>query len=227
MSYLSPIRSQNGCVITTTTVPGGIQGDALYISQNAGFGFTDLDTSKKFAIVVSEKIDYEISFWVRQPNSAAGFELSVKTFNSDFVETLTFDIVNGSTNRILIDSALKVLDVDNKWYFCRYILYSSTQEVVVGQQPKTSLSAGTNLIMSASTANLFVNLISRQVDGIHIWNFKIKPLRTPFSTGFLQPGHLLEIWRKNNNNALSLEQIDRNAQRYLLPNNTGQSVINL
>lgn len=227
MSYLNPIRSQNGCVITTTTVPGGAQGDALYINENSGFGFVDLNTSKKFAIVVSNKIDYEISFWVRQPTAAAGFELSVKTFNSDFIETLTYDIVDGSSNRILINSALKVLDVADKWYFCRYILYASTQSVISGHQPKTSLSAGTNLIMSIDTANLFVNLISKQAAGIQIWNFKVKPLRTPFSTGFFQPGHLLEIWRKNNNNALSFEQIDRNAQRYLIPNNTGQSVINL
>jgi len=63
--------------------------------------------------------------------------------------------------------------------------------------------------------------------GVYIWNFKMKPLRTPFSNSFIRSPNIIEIWRKINNNALSGDQINRAAQQYLLPYNTGQSVIEL
>jgi hypothetical protein len=227
MSFLNPVLSQNGCFIVNTAVPDGTVRNALFLQNEAGFGYTSLAASKPFAIKVSDQIDYEISFWLKQTIELPGFSLSVKTFNGDFIETNTYDIRTSLPNRNFFSQTDKLVNSPNQWIFCRYILYGSNQTPVLGKQPKTSLAVGTNLVMSQTTNNIFVNIQAFLTSGVYVWNFKVKPLRTPFSNSFIRSGNLIEIWRKINNNALSGQQIDRAAQQYLLPYNTKQNVIEL
>jgi hypothetical protein len=88
------------------------------------------------------------------------------------------------------------------------------------------MSSGRNLIMAPETTNIFINLKCIK-DHINIWNFKVRPLRTPYSTGFLTTNNLLSLWRKNNKKHLSNDEVDNLAKDYLLPYNSIQAVINL
>lgn len=227
MSYLNPVQARNGCFIITTATPDGATGNALFLESGAGFGYTSLAISKPFAIKVSDQINYEISFWLRQSNELPSLNLGIKTFNGDYIETNTYDIRTSLSNRNFITSNQKIIDTGNRWYFCRYILYNSNQKPILGKQPKTSMSVGTNLVMGKGTNNIFINLQGFAANGLYIWNFKMKPCSTPFSLGFVRPGNIIEIWRKINNNSFSPDKINRAAQRYLLPYNTGQSVIEI
>ena len=227
MSYLNPNQAKNGCFIINTSIPGGGFGNALFLQNGAGFGYVSLAASKPFAIKVSDQVDYEISFWLRQPVTLPCLSLGITAFNGDYIPTNTYDIRTSLVNNKFINQTDKIISLPNQWVFCRYILYSSNQVPVLGAQPKTSLSVGTNLVMDKTTNNIFINLQAFLNAGVYIWNFKMKPLRTPFSTSFIKSGNLIEIWRKINNNAYSGEQINRAAQQYLLPYNTGNTIIEL
>lgn len=199
----------------------------LYNGQGFGLESDDyLDIKKKFAIRVSDNIDYCISFWIKQSTLEPSLELSLTSYNCDFdTKLLSKNILNGSSEVFFIKSNEKIISTVDRYYFCRYILYSKKQQPNQ-TQPKTSMAAGRNLIMQEGTTNIFVNLKCVK-DYIKIWNFKVRPLRTPFSTGLIGNNNLLEIWRKNNKKHMSNDDIDNLAKDYLLPYNSIQAVINL
>lgn len=227
MSYLNPVQSRNGCFILNCSLPLGKAGNALFLNNGAGFGYVSQAVSAPFAIKVSDQLDYEISFWLKQTSEIPGISLSVNAFNENYIAKNTHDIRTSLVNSFLIQPTDKLIQTANQWYFCRYILYGSKQKPVLGKQPQTSMAVGTNLVMTKGTQIVFLNLKSFLSTGLYVWNFKMKPLRTPFSNGFIRSPNLIEIWRKINNNSLSSDQINRAAQQYLLPYNTVQSVIEL
>lgn len=205
------------------------------LSVDQGFGLEDnqhLNAKKKFAIRVSDKIAYSISFWFKQPTIEPCLELSVRGFNCNFEQEKTLKEVNtGLVSKYLINPNQKIISIENKYHYARYIIYNH-DFLVNPEQPKTSLSVGTNLIMSEGTSNVFINLACRntldsQPRTLRIYNFKVRPLSTPFSTGFIQTNNLLEVWRKNNRKELENSIIDNIADNYLMPYNSIQAVIKL
>lgn len=193
--------------------------------MSAGFGFVNIEQSKNYAITVSDEIDYEISFWFKQPNREPTFELSVKCFDCDFQKELRpRSIIGGGSNNVLIPGNLPICSLENKWNFFHGILYNKNQPLS-SKQPITSHAAGRNLIMREGTRKLFVNLTVVK-NCLLVWDFKIKPAATPFSTCFIQSNGLIEIWRKNNKKDLTDQQIDTLTRDYLLPADAALSVIN-
>lgn len=213
---------------------------AVKLFYGQGFGLDtddELESKKQFAIRVSDEIDYCISFWIKQTSVIPSLELSLTGFNCDFsVQKLSKSILDGNTEDHFVKANEKILSIPNRYHFVRYILYSKNQSINPSQ-PLNSMSSGRNLIMEEGTTNIFINLRSvpllllpeenSEPDSINIWNFKVRPLKTPFSTGFLNTTNLLEIWRKNNKKHKSNEEIDNIARNYLLPYNSIQAVINL
>lgn len=195
--------------------------------MSSGFGYTNVNASAPYAIKVSDQTDYEISFWFLQPTADPTFELSVNCFDCALSEELIpIDVRNGASNRIFIPGNLPICSTPNKWNFMRVALYSSNEPLHNDLQPETSHAAGTNLIMRPGTAKLFVNLICVQ-NCMLVWDFKVKILRTQFSTGFLQSSGLLEIWRKNNRPDMTTAQIDALTSEFLLPYDTNMVVTEL
>lgn len=183
----------------------------------AGFGFVNNTVSNQFAFKVSDQLDYEISMWFMQPTRNPTFELSVDCFDCQFQTTLVpIDVQGGASQRVLIPGNLRICGAENQWNFLRMVVYSSNEPLHASIQPETSHAAGTNLIMQKGTAKMFVNLICVQ-NCLLVWNFCVKPLRTEFSTGFIQSRGLLEIWRKNNKQNMTAAQIDQLATQFLIP----------
>lgn len=224
----------------TPTIFNDEQKRIVDLHNDQGFGLEDdahLNAKKKFAIKVSDKMSYCISFWFKQKTVDPCLELSVRGFNCDFEKELfTRDVVTGMQTKFFITASTRAITTPEKYHFARFILYAADFPTQASQ-PKTSLAAGTNLIMGEGTSKIFVNLVCRNffsTDDVHfdirslkIWNFKVRPLSTPFSTGFVQTTNLLEIWRKNNRKQLTDQQIDNIAENYLMPYNSIQAVINL
>src|ERR1700677_1849657 len=122
MSYLNPIQSLNGCNIVSAALPpviGGI-GKVLLLENEAGFGYVNQATSQSYAIKVSDKLDYEISFWLNQSVEFPGLSLGVNAFNSDFVAVNTYDITTTLVSNNFINSTDKIIQTKNQWYFCRF-----------------------------------------------------------------------------------------------------------
>ncbi|HSY76361.1 MAG TPA: hypothetical protein VK890_05865 [Bacteroidia bacterium] len=195
--------------------------------MSAGFGFTNVATSSPYAIKVSDQLDYEISFWFLQPTTDPTFELNINCFDCALsTELVPIDVQSGASNKIFIPGNLSICSTPNKWNFMRAALYSCNEPLHNDLQPETSHAAGTNLIMKPGTAKLFVNLICVQ-NCMLVWDFKVKPLRTLFSTGFLQSSGLLEIWRRNNRPDMTAPQINALASEFLLPYDTNMVVTEL
>lgn len=208
---------------------------------NEGFGLEDdahLEAKKKFAIRVSDQIDYCISFWVKQSHPDESLELSIRGFNCSFEqEKFTKSFLYGYNTKFFISPLERAVGMEGRYYYVRAHLYScKTQPIdrnAIFLNDYLSTATGRNLIMEEGTSNIFVNVVCRgevnDVAGrwIKIWNFKVRPLRTLFSTGFVQTTNLLEIWRKNNKKQYTDQQIDNIAENYLLPYNSIPAVINL
>lgn len=195
--------------------------------MSAGFGFINKTDSKQFAITVSDKLDYEISFWFIQPTLNPTFELSVDCFDCQLQTPLIpIDVVSGASQRVLIPGNKKICSLPNRWNFAHMIVYASTEPIHPGIQPFTSHAAGTNVIMQPNTAKMFVNLLCVR-NCMLVWGFAVKPLRTVFSTGFLQSKGLIEIWRKNNKKDMTQAQIDALANEFLIPYDTTMVVTEL
>jgi hypothetical protein len=195
--------------------------------MSSGFGYTNVNTSAPYAIKVSDQLDYEISFWFLQPTTDPTFELSVNCFDCAIsTELVPIDVQNGASNRIFIPGNLPICGTPNKWNFMHAALYGCNEPLHNDLQPLTSHGAGTNLIMQPGTAKLFVNLICVQ-NCMLVYDFKVKPLRTVFSTGFLQSSGLLEIWRKNNQTSMTSAQIDALTSEFLVPYDTNMVVTEL
>jgi hypothetical protein len=195
--------------------------------MSSGFGYINKTTSAPFAIKVSDQIDYEISFWFKIPNRAPTFEVSVNCFDCALqTELIPIDVQSGASQKVLIPGNQLICSLENKWNFWHGIIYSCNEPIHPHDAPLTSHAAGTNLIMKPGTAKLFVNVKCVNYCML-LWDFKVKPLRTPFSTGFIQSRGLIELWRKNNRKDMSQDQIDVLANEFLLPYDTNLSVINL
>lgn len=228
-----------------TQTNGVIKIAKLYNGQ--GFGLENdgvLIQKKNFAIRVSDKIDYCVSFWIKQSTLEPSLELSFTGFNCEFsLKKLSKNILDGIQESHWIKPNEKLISTTERYYFCKFVLYRHDQPIN-SSQPLNSMAVGRNLIMSKGTTNVFVNLkcvapdtVIQNIDPdigaitiqnhIKIWDFKVRPLRTPFSTGFIGANNLLEVWRKNNKKHISNDEIDNIARDYLLPYNSIQAVINL
>lgn len=193
----------------------------------AGFGYIDKTTSLPYTIKVSDQLDYEISFWFKQPTRDPTFELSVNCFDCQLATELTpIDVLSGASQKVLVPGNLRICGNENRWNFLHACIYSANEPLHIGVQPFTSHAAGTSLIMHPGTAKLFVNLIVVK-NCLLIWDFKIRPLRTKYSTGFIQSRGLTEIWRKNNKKDMSAVQIDTLANEFLIPYDTAAIVTEL
>lgn len=222
----NPTIVMGGVSIITDLRPDGTSGRIMKIEAGSGFGYVDVPTSKHWFKKIDQNLDYEISFWFKQPDITPSFEFSLRTFNCADTMLQCTDIRNGNAEDIFITNTQQVISIPDKWHFARYILFRHTQSTEIGLQPITSLANGTNLIMSEGTSKLIVNLFCSN-DYIKMWDFKIKPLRHKFSAGFVQGSDMLQIWRKNNNPKFSNEQIDNIANQLLLPYNTTNITIKL
>ena len=193
---------------------------------NVGFGYYP-NVDSKYAIRVSDSLDYEISFWFRQPTTSPCMEVSVDAFACDLKTILTpLDVTSGAYNRIILAGTEQICGQAYQWNFFHAIIYNKNQQVQNGAQAITSHAAGTNLIMRPGTANIFVNVWCVNYC-LLIWDFKVRPLKTPFSTGFLGGNNLLEIFRRNNRKDFTTAQIDSIADRFLLPKSLPGSVIEI
>jgi len=212
------------------------------LSGTAGIGidpndFPHADFNK--VIRVHEDVDYEITFWLKQPT----FDDSDSDSTSDSwslggnqpaqipVGCFAFDSDNNQTNLLSINtglpcnyalSAIKLSKVDT-YYFVRVIIYKKDEPLKSIIDSQTNLNVGVNLKFQTTIRKIipFVFSISRfsSINSLYIWDFKVKPLKTPFSTGFVQTKNFIEIWMEQNNMSLTNEQVEEIMRRYLLPYN--------
>lgn len=227
----SPVIEIGGVTIITTQLPMNLgAGRVMKMLPGCGFGFESVAISKKWFMKVDPFIDYEISFWFKQETVNPAWYLRIHTFDCSDNEFDAFNIVNGAPENQFVGYEQAVCEAD-QWHFARFILYGANENIQFGMQPITSLAMGKNLKMNKKVSQILVDLATFSTDAqdttLLMYNFKVKPLRTPFSRGFVQGSDLLINWRKNRSTKFTEKQVDDIATDFLFPYNTANKSINL
>jgi len=216
-----------------------------------GFG-PDIDnmasTDFSKAITVDERLDYEITFWVKQNVLAVNISFGCYAYdvNNNYVNLHNI-ITNVNANSFFVK---KGLNKQQKYYFVRGIVYNKFQQTLTADQARLNIGFGNNLKMSTNTVKIIPYLVLDRTDSpdissnIYVWDFKVRPLvkglvankvysdlgnvplanNTPlfgsYSTCFLTSRNLLQVTYKNNNDSLTTEDIDKIAREKLIPYNS-------
>lgn len=194
------------------------------------------------SIKVNENLDYQITFWLKTPyfdesdsdsisNSSIDYSLHTKiTFGVVGLdeENNIIDFLNVTDNSIQNNFFVeKTLIKGDIYFFIRGIIYNKNKGIISSDNSILNIGFGNNLKFSPNIIKIIPVIFSvvplshafTPLNCLYIWDLQVKPLNTPFSTGFIQIKNFIEIWLENNNLNLTEDQIKEIMRKYLLPYN--------
>ena len=181
---------------------------------------TDFDNS----IRVNENLDYEITFWVKTSSIGTPSKLTFGVIGLDNNNNKLnlLNIHTGVYQDIFIQNYS--LPQEDTYYFIRGIIYNKSEQLKSLLNSFLNINDGVNLKFSDNITRIIPqvvvnNNLAGNSNAVLIWDFKVRPLKTPFSNGFTQPGNFLEIWLSQNNKSLTNLQVEDKMRRYLFPYN--------
>lgn len=193
-------------------------------------------------IVIDPGLNYEITFFVKQVELGGNIIFEVKGFdrngNARDLQNMTTKIVDNSF------FSVTALNRQDKYYFVRGIIYAkdlgddldfdastSLSDSEATFRPSLNIGFGDTLQFKYSdTCKIIPVLILRNTGNagmIYVKDFKIKPLWTPWSTGFVNTNNFIEIWAKKNNFTLSNIKLEAIIREFLIPYNSTFQMIYL
>lgn len=191
-------------------------------------------------IRINEGLDYEITFWLKQPtyddsDSDSTSDSLSHSYSPDVFDVIAFgcyafdennnqinlqDIITGLDRNLFFQSI--ALTQKNRYYFVRGILYNKNEALKSIVDGGTNLGIGANLRLKTGVKKIIPYIALESSGGnscLYIRDIKVRPLRTPFSTGFIQTKNFIEIWLQQNNMSLTNVEIEEIMRKYLLPYN--------
>lgn len=199
MTLAAPYLSSGGTVTTD---------GSLTVAQ-----LNDSSIGTQVSMKVDSNLDYEFSFQVKM---AAGKKLSFDIIGSDSEgnsqQLLSYK--DGTAKTSFFDNA--VLYRSDKYLMVRCYLYNSQRGTFSGDT--TNIRQGQNLVM---TANVQAVSFSVSCTGqANIYDFKILPVQTDWSRGFIQVNNFIATWLKNRNQTYTTAELTEYVSRYLIPYNS-------
>lgn len=200
--------------------------------------FSLVDFTK--AIKVDPSLDYEITFWIKQPikddsdsDSESDWGSWIGSNSKISFRCYGFDINNNPITLQEISLGVNTntffegenLNQDGVYYFVRGIIFNKDETLRGATAEFLNIGFGQNLRFSSEEVVKIIPEIvlenpTTAVNNLYIWDVKVKPLATPFSTGFIQTNNFIEIWMKNRNEEKDRREIEEVQRRYLLPYNS-------
>jgi hypothetical protein len=234
--YISIENDGNKQVLKILNIPSTLPIPASGIGP---FNFPIINTNDlKKVIRVNENLDYQISFWVKAPTfDDLDSDSTSDSWIGDYLDSkLTFGVIgldkddnfidfiniaNGNSSNLFFTK--RQLIKGDTWFFVRGIIYNKNYSLLNINEARLNIGFGENLKFSPNIIKIIPiialdNPLS-DINCLYIWNLQIKPLNTPFSTGFIQIKNFIEIWLEKNNYSLTEEEIEEIMRRYLLPYN--------
>jgi len=197
------------------------------VGQTAGIG--DVDFTK--TIDVSPVLDYEISFSVKFKPPTLENALTFKVLGFDESNNpISFLKITDLTNSNVFFEKIK-LNLGSTEYQIRGYIYSKIQSSITGIESQVNIGFGNHLRFPDISNNICKiipvvvvdNGTGSDVANVFIHDFKVRPLRTDYSTGFVGAINFIQMFAKNNNGTLDDEKVEQVIRRYLIPyNNTIQ-----
>lgn len=203
--------------VMVMTIAGAVPGNAV------GIGLDDYRKAVK-PITVSPYLDYEITAWIKIPGNPANTEMSFGVYAFDCagaIYTLQ-NVLPGVNWDSYFNNSMKF--PTSNWYFVRGIIYALDTQAMPYPNNLLNINTGNNLRFSNKNINRIVPRLTVKagiaVSQAYVWDFKVRPLRTDYSTGFLNTANLLHIWAKNKNAKYSNEIEENIVRKFLVPYGT-------
>ena len=115
----------------------------------------------------------------------------------------------------------------NKWYFVRGIIFAATAPQKTDPNDYTlNIGFGDHLRFKGTNIVKIFPVILNDMkinsagNEIKLWDIKVRPLCTPFSTCFIQVKNFIFTWVKDNNYSLTAEEKADIIRKYLFPYNS-------
>lgn len=163
-------------------------------------------------IKIDPNLDYEFSFQVKL---AASKKLSfdIHGFNATGASTSLLSYKDGTVKTAFFDNA--VLSRSDSYLMVRCALFNHSRGTYAGDL--TNIRQGQNLKSTTGIQNIGFTISS---DGqANIYDFKILPIMTDYSRGFLQSNNFIAAWIKNRNSVYSTIELESYISKYLIPYN--------
>lgn len=146
------------------------------------------------------------------------------SYDKNGMATTLQKISDSSTENNFFESVL--LPNTNDYFFVRGILYS--KDAVPADVENILFGDGVNLQMKDDTFKIIPYIASNNqlgsstpnINELRVWNLKIRPLNTSYSTGFVNPKNFISIWLNHKNGEVSRQQLESRMRRQLLPYNS-------
>lgn len=197
----------------------------------SGIGLTDL--SKR--IVIDDDLSYEITFYIKQLESLQNLTFGVKAFDIANNVILTKSIDGGIDQQLFFERVQ--LNKHNKYYFVRGIIYGKEVSSADVDNYMALDSAYNHLQFKDGTYSIipFISLDTGEDDistslsisdfestsispgEVRLWDIKVRPLNTNYSTGMILPNNFISIWGKKRNGRLNQRELEYRLRTYLLP----------
>jgi hypothetical protein len=155
------------------------------------------------------RLDYEVTFRVKL-NDGGNISLSLQGKDKD-----NNDVHFKSKNTGIVEDSFfenAVLSRSDKYLTIRVFIYNQNQ--VASINDSTNIRQGQNLI--APTTLVKSGLTLSVVGGAEIFDFRILPMQTEYSRGFIQTNHFISAWIINRNGEFSIPQLTDYIRRYLI-----------
>jgi len=190
----------------------------------SGIGVTG-DMEKE--IIVDSSLDYEITFLIKEDSLFVkdNITFGVKGFDK-FGYVIDFLNVTNLSQETNYFFQKKGISQVNRYYLIRGIIYNKNMSQLSVEEGKLNIGLGNNLVFKDRIAKIVPYLVLDATDlsgggtgYLKIHNFKVRPLKTDFSTSFLDVRNLVVSWIKNNAGEYSETDIENIMKEYLLPYN--------
>lgn len=177
----------------------------LHITGNGGI------SGVGHPIPVDHRLDYQISFLIKA-DSTQQLTLNIAGLDSGGNQINNTSRQSGAaTNNFFVNAVLSRTD---KYIQVRCYLYNSARGNFVNDT--TSIKQGHNIIANSTLSSIVLQLLTTGTGSTYIKDFKMIPLRTVYSRGFLEVSNFISIWGVNRNGTFSLRTLKDYIQRYLV-----------
>lgn len=203
----------NSSFINTINVVGkgkvmqmhGLSNNKVGIGEGTGASWSEIE---EFGIVIDPKVDYEITFWVKEFSTSGDsrdfLSFGAIGYNEAGSIVSLEDLFGSNTNYFSEKIHLNSIET---WYFVRGIIFGVNRDSL-NLDTQTNLKKGKNLKFKENIVKIipflwydasWFNLPLNAGNKYQIWDFKIRPNDTLYSTGFIQRNELVHIWLNNKN----------------------------
>jgi len=206
--------------------------DAVPATEEAGIGPDPASLGAidfpNHAIIVDPSLDYEITFLVKQEDITDKIKLDIFSFDKTNLEVKLKSVIDGvDATEVFFDLSLNQA---SQYYFVRAIIYNVNQVNLSAADALPNIGVGKHLRFQSGIVKIVPRLVVDNSAGgspsdiLRIYDFKVRPLNTQYSTGFIQSKNLVQIWAKNNDTELSEVQVEDTIRKFLIPYNTNLKI---